>query len=153
MNFVQTIRRGSRLVDAIDAELVIIEIVRNAMARPTHLVARTATHRDPILYWAAGAPANVPPGTSAYAREVVWSTADLLAGEKLRIEPRSGQDGFFQWESFELDDRHFAVSSGPVTTNTVRGPRQAWACEIVLDSPRLTRLMTLDHVIFIAEEP
>ena len=122
MNFVQTIRRGSHLVDAIDAELVIIEIVRNAMARPTHLMVRTATHRDPVIHWTAGAPANSAPGRSPSAREVVWTTTDLLAGEKLRLEPRPGQDGFFQWDSFELDDRRY-------------------------------RLMTLDGVIMIAEEP
>ena len=153
MNFVQTIRRGSHLIDAIDAEIVTIGIVRNAMARPTHLFARTATHRDPAIYWASGAPVNSPPETAVYAREVVWTTVDLLAGEKLRIEPRPGQGGFFLWDSFELDDTHFVVSSGPVAVNTVLGPRQAWSYEIALDSPRLTRLLTLDAVIVIAEEP
>jgi hypothetical protein len=153
MNFVQTIRRGSHLVDAIDAEIVTIGIVRNAMARPTHLIARTATHRDPVIYWDSGSPANAAPDATPYAREVVWTTVDLLAGETLRIEPRPGQDGFFNWDSFELDDQHSVVSTGPVSMNTVLGPRQAWAYEIVLDSPRLTRLLALECVVMIAEEP
>ena len=139
-------------MDAIDAELVTIGIVRNAMAKPTHLVARTATHRDPVVYWNSGVPARLSSERALYAREVVWTSVDLLAGEKLLIEPRSGQDSFFQWEAFELDDSHFAVSSGPVTMNTLCGPRLAWSYEVVLDSPRLTRLMTLDLVLMIAEE-
>jgi hypothetical protein len=132
---------------------VTIGIVRDAMARPTHLVARTPARRDPVIHPAAGAPANAAPHTPAYAREVVWTTVDLLAGEKLRIEPRPGQHGFVSWDTFELDDAHFVVSTGPVAMSTVPGPRQTWAYESVLDSPRPTRLLTLDGVVTIAKEP
>ena len=144
-----TARKGSRLVNAVDAELVTIRIDRNGSGRPIGLAVTSMNHGDPTIHWTApGARAK-----SLLAREVLWTTADLGKGERLHIEPKPGQHSFFEWDGFELDEHNFAVATGPVSMDPSHGPRQVWEYNIRLETHRLTRPLTLDPVIIIVEDP
>jgi hypothetical protein len=150
MSLVQTSRPGSDLVTVYAAELVTIGIGRNATGRPTRIFARTGLRADPVIRWMrpeAVAPHPLP-------LEVLWSTVDLAKGERIRIEARPDQHGFFRWNAFELDQHHFAVATDRVVSfHPLLGHRQDWHYGIALESPRLPRPLVLDTFIVIEEFP
>jgi hypothetical protein len=145
-----------RVVQATDAELVTIGIARDAIGRPDALTVRTGTHAPATIQWVHPTARAAP----LLPTEVLWTTLDLIKGERLLIEPKLGQHQFFDWESFELDHQHFTVASGKVTLHqphakgaAKRNERHEWHYNVVLESPELHRPLVLDPVIIIVEEP
>ena len=78
---------------------------------------------------------------------------DLMRGERLHIEAKPAQQSYFQWDSFELDEHHFTVATGPASIERTLGLKQSWSYDVVLHSPKLTKPLSLDPVIIIVEDP